>query len=142
MTTIAYRWGVLAADSRMMLGGWKSPYDATKLHRLPDGTVCGVVGEYSLGIAFVEWLQSREVDGRPSLEGASVVHLAKDGTITVHEGGGAFPIGKPDFGAWGSGMPAALAAMHMGADARKAVEIAALLDDSTGGPVVFMKCEV
>lgn len=33
----------------------------------------------------------------------------------------------------------ALAALHMGADAVKAVEIAALLDDSTGGPVVTMK---
>ena len=32
--------------------------------------------------------------------------------------------------------------MYMGADAKKAVEIAALLDDATGGEIVTMKCEI
>lgn len=141
MTTIAFRWGVLATDSRTMLGGWKAPYDVQKLHRMDDGTVCATAGDYTLALAFIEWLQSGEAGDRPSLDGATVIRLLKDGSLFVYEHGGKFTI-KPDFGAWGSGSPAANAAMHMGADARKAVEIAALLDDNTGGPIVTMKCEV
>lgn len=141
MTTIAYRWGVMAADSRAMVGGWKASYGSDKLHRLPDGTVAGVVGEYASAVRFVVWLQSGEAGDNPGLSEASVIRMLKDGSLIIYEENGAFPV-RTEFGAWGSGSPAANAAMYMGADAAKAIEIAALLDDSTGGKVITMKCEV
>jgi ATP-dependent protease HslVU (ClpYQ) peptidase subunit len=141
MTTIAYRWGVLAADSRMMSGGWKHRYSATKLFRLPSGDIAGVVGTYAEAVAFVTWLQNSETGDKPALNEATVIRLRKDGSLTIYEQNASFNI-TTEFGAWGSGSPAANAAMYMGADAAKAVEIAALLDDCTGGEVVTMKCEI
>jgi ATP-dependent protease HslVU (ClpYQ) peptidase subunit len=141
VTTIAFRWGVMAADSRMMNGGWINRYSADKLFRLPDGGVAGVTGTFAEAVAFAKWLQDGESGDRPPLTESTVVRLRKDGTLTIYEQNSSFDIAT-EFGAWGSGSPAANAAMYMGADAAKAVEIAALLDDSTGGKVVTMKCEV
>lgn len=101
VTTIAYRWGVLAADSRAMLGGWKAPYEVTKLFRLPDGSVAGVCGGLADSEAFIRWLAEGEPeDGRPTIEDSTVVRLLKDGSLIIYECGGSFPI-KTDFGAWG-----------------------------------------
>lgn len=141
MTTVAYRWGVLAADSRMMNGGWIHRFSASKLFRLPSGDVAGVTGTYAEAVAFIRWLQNGEVGDRPSLSESTIIRLRKTGSLTIYEAGASFDV-TTEFGAWGSGSPAANAAMYMGADAAKAVEIAALLDDNTGGEVVTMKCEV
>jgi ATP-dependent protease HslVU (ClpYQ) peptidase subunit len=141
MTTVAYRWGTLAADSRMMSNGWIHRYGAEKLHRLPDGGVAGVTGTYAEAMAFIAWLQGGETGEKPPLSESTVIRLRKDGSLTIYEAGASFNV-ETEFGAWGSGSPAANAAMYMGADAAKAVEIASLLDDSTGGKVVTMKCEI
>ena len=136
MTTIAYRNGVLAADSRCMLGGWKSTYPLPKLFRLKDGSVCGICGDYASGLAFKDWLDSDHSNPRPTLAESTVIQMTVDG-LTIHEDGASFPV-TTEFAAWGSGSPAANGALHMGADAVKAVQIAALLDDGTGGDVTFM----
>jgi ATP-dependent protease HslVU (ClpYQ) peptidase subunit len=141
VTTIAYRWGVMAADSQSMCGGWINRYAAEKLFRLPDGGVAGVAGTFAEAVAFVKWLQDGEVGDRPALTESTVIRMRKDGTLTIYEQNASFDL-TTEFGAWGSGSPAANAAMYMGADAARAVEIAALLDDSTGGKIVTMKCEV
>lgn len=141
MTAVAYRYGTLAADSRMMNGGWIHHYTADKLFRLPDGGVAGVTGTYAEAVAFVAWIQAGESGDKPSLTESTIVRLRKDGSLTIYEAGASFNV-TTEFGAWGSGSPAANAAMYMGADAAKAVEIAALLDDCTGGKVVTMKCEI
>ena len=131
----------MAADSRMMNGGWINRYSADKLFRLPGGDVAGVTGTFAEAVAFVKWLQDDEAGDRPPLTESTVIRLRKDGSLTIYEQNASFDV-TTEFGAWGSGSPAANAAMYMGADAAKAVEIAALLDDSTGGKVVTMKCEV
>jgi hypothetical protein len=141
MTTIAFRWGVLASDSMCCRGSWINPYPAEKLFRLPDGGVAGVTGEYAEAMGFVAWLQGHEQADRPPLSEASVIRLHKDGSLTIYEGSASYDI-KPDFAAFGSGGMAANAAMYMGADAAKAIEVASLLDDGTGGKIVTMKCEI
>ena len=137
MTTIVYRDGVMAADSRAMISGWKTGYPLPKLFRLKDGSVCAVCGDYAPAFAFKDWLDTDRVTPRPGLSETTVIHMTADG-VTIHEDGGSFPI-SAHFAAWGSGAPPAYGALHMGADAVKAVEIAALVDDGTGGPVTFMK---
>lgn len=141
MTTVAFRWGVMAADSLSTRNGWVNPYTTEKLHRLPDGTVAGFCGTLSEAMKFVQWLKDGEAGDEPPLTESTVIRLRKDGSLTIYEAGASYDV-KTDFAAWGSGGPAANAAMYMGADASKAVEIAALLDDSTGGKIVSMKCEV
>jgi 20S proteasome alpha/beta subunit len=141
VTTIAYRAGVLAAaDTRSMNGGWINHYTAEKLFRLPDGSIAGVCGTYAEAVRFVRWLQSGEVQPAPDLPESTIIRLHRDGSLTLYEASASFKV-TVDFAAWGSGSPAANAAMYMGASAERAVEVAALLDDSTGGPVVSMKCE-
>lgn len=141
MTTIAYRWGVLASDSMSNNSGWINPYPAEKLFRLPDGTVAGLCGVLSEATKFVQWLQEGEVGDPPGLSEGAVIRLRKDGTLTIYEAGASFDI-KTEFAAWGSGAPVANAAMYMGADAAKAIEVASKLDDRTGGQIVTMKCEI
>jgi len=136
MTTIAYRNGILAADSRCMLGGWKATYPLPKLFRLKDGSVCGICGDYASGLAFKDWLDSDHSNPRPTLPETTVIQMTSDG-VTIHEDGASFPV-VTEFAAWGSGSPAANGALHMGADAVKAVQVAAMLDDSTGGDVTLM----
>jgi hypothetical protein len=141
MTTIAYRWGVLASDSMSNNSGWINPYSAEKLFRLPDGTVAGVCGVLAEATKFVQWLRDGEDGEAPTLSEGCVIRLRKDGTVTIYESGASFDI-KPEFAAWGSGGPVANAAMYMGADAAKAIEVASLIDDRTGGKIVTMKCEI
>ena len=53
------------------------------------------------------------------------------------ENAGWYPL-EGEFHALGAGQPAALAAMHMGASAVKAVEIAIKLDKNSGPPVMSL----
>ena len=141
MTTIAYRDGVVAADSRNFIGGWKQPYPAQKLFRMKDGSVCAVTGDYAVSVSLVRWLETDRTEDQPNLgEGGSVLHFRKGGEIDVYEMSSFFTV-KPEFGAWGSGSPAANAAMFVGADAAKAVEAAAFVDDGTGGEIITMQVE-
>lgn len=141
MTTIAYRDGVLATDSRALVGGWRAPYAVVKMWRLSDGSVVAGSGDLARVTAMKDWLEEGNRDAKqPDLTDASVYHLLKDRTIVVYELGGSFVIAA-DFAAWGSGLPPALGALHMGATAEQAVRIATLVDDGTGGDVVSMKVE-
>lgn len=139
MTTLAYRAGVLAADSLCRVGDWNAPYSIEKLFRMKDGSVCGVCGNYTEAIAFINWLNAKKADSRPSLTGATVVQMTADGVV-VHESEGCYPV-KGEFGAWGSGLPVALGALHMRATAEEAVRVAALVDEGTGGAIVSMKAK-
>lgn len=139
MTTIAYRNGILAADGQAMNGEWIQTGSVRKLHRLSNGSVCGVTGEFTKGLSFLNWLDGDRENPRPEMGDAwRVIELQSDGTLLVHEAGGTF---EPDieFCAWGSGAPPANAAMIMGADATRAVEVAAMIDPNTGGSVCSMK---
>lgn len=65
-------------------------------------------------------------------DGSSGVLIEADGRVREFEGTGELFVDAP-FYAWGSGMPPALAALHMGATAERAVEIAILIDPNSGG---------
>ena len=140
MTTLAYRAGVLAADSLCRVGDWNAPYAVEKLFRMKDGSVCGVCGNYTEALAFIAWLNdSKPKEDRPPLASATVVQMSATGVI-VHESEGCYPV-KGEFGAWGSGMPVALGTLHMRATAEEAVKVASLVDEGTGGAIVSMKAK-
>lgn len=141
MTTLAYRDGVLAADRQMILSDWKVAGSASKIARGPDGALFGCTGDYAVGMRFRRWFEGGR-EGAPPETGEStrVVIVEPDGRVLVFECDSFFEAAGPFF-AWGSGMPPAMAALHMGASAERAVEIAALVDPGTGGGVDVLRLD-
>lgn len=88
------------------------------------------------GLRYIDWLAKPGIEPAPSLDG-TVIHVMPDGTVRYTFGDGWITMDGP-FEAWGSGLPAALGAMHAGASALEAVKIAGLVDVYTGGPYDFM----
>ena len=141
MSVVAYRWGVLAADSRAYGGhGHPSPGFKRKLHRLADGSRVGVVSA-KLGEPerFLAWLRKGRkpeewTGGKPDIRALLVepggrVFLFED---SVWPSG---PISPAEFYAIGSGQEYAIGAMAAGASAPEAVQIAIRFDPHCGGPV-------
>lgn len=137
MTTVAYRNATLAADRRSQVNGWSNTFEVPKVFQLTgpvSGCIAAVTGDYATAIGLIAWLQSPSGD-RPNIgDNARVIVLRAWDDLTIYEGGSLFGI-KTSYAAWGSGMPAASAALIMGASAQRAVEIASMLDDATG-PIV------
>lgn len=137
MTTIAYRAGILAADSWATYSseaGGSRRHICTKLYRKTVGegkkahdVIIGTAGETSPALAFLDWFGS----GRPIPE--VLLQLGGDFSCLVLTPEGLFEADvycrldrvQEEFFAIGSGAKAALAAMHCGKSAIEAVRIAA-----------------
>ena len=146
MTTIAYRDGVMAADKLAVRQDIK--ISSCKVHYF-DGGLIGFAGNFMDCLHFMDWFADKNAEKEPlsftTYEGAadapdvSAIIAYKDGRVeywTHHCQ--PIPIIDP-FIAIGSGAMAAMAAMHMGADALEAIRIASLVDNGTG-PTVDMVC--
>jgi 20S proteasome alpha/beta subunit len=138
MTTVAWKDGILAADSRGTLAGWTVPGAERKLFRLKDGSVAAITGPLANGMQILRWIVGERTSKQPDGD-ARVIIVDAEGRIAVYEDGGFYYEEGLPFAAWGSGMPAALGAMHAGADAPEAVRIAGLVDPATGGAVCFIR---
>lgn len=148
MTTICYRGGVLAADTRLHAGGEVIFQErASKIWRVDHGDtrppmIAGMSGDFSCQEKFEKFLLNN--GGFPEWEqecsGISVSYSDPDPTVRVYGRFGGRYVVAP-FVALGSGSAAALAAMHMGADARRAVEIAMLVDPFTGGEIDVLRLD-
>lgn len=146
MSVVVYCRGVLAADSKAYGGKYQtSPGAKRKAHRLSDGTRVGVVSS-TIGMPerFVAWLDAGADpkewgEGSPDVRAIIVrpngdVFLADEG---LHFSG---PI-DCEFYAIGSGSDYAMGALAMGANANRAVEIAAQFDPHCGAPVTILQPE-
>jgi ATP-dependent protease HslVU (ClpYQ) peptidase subunit len=142
MTTVAYRNGIMAADTMALRGS--IPRICKKLYRLGD-TIIGLAGNLSDGLVFIDWWERGHdiadwpifhmYRGNEDAPDISALVLTADGLDLWTEHAQPIPI-LDDFFAIGSGTAAAMAAMHMGADPIRAVEIAMLVDYSTGGDIM------
>jgi hypothetical protein len=147
MTTIAYRDGILAADSRLTVdsGSGARKHFCRKLFRkrITEGkkaydVVIATAGESSPGMVFVDWYGS----GKPVPD--LFLHIGGDFTCLVLTPKGLFEYDlycrgeliEEEFYAVGSGSMAAIAAMHCGKSALEAVRIASRIDPFTGGRIV------
>lgn len=136
MTTIAYRNGVLAADSQATDDGLK--YETPEKIQRHGNTAYAVAGNLACGLKMIGWLLRNNhnpwCDEDCPLDDETVVvtlHLDSS-TLEVWEHPG-WPVTVTDaFAAWGSGAAIAIGAMAMGATAREAVDVAAKWDDGTG----------
>ncbi len=139
MTTLAWRAGVLAADSQGTIGGTIVPGACRKVWRSDDGRLIGVTGETAQWAVLVRiLLAGATVGDLPKVTDARVVVVHADGRVIVHEGESWYDCGDAPYLAWGSGMDSALGAMAVGASAKRAVEAAISCDVNSGGDVQYV----
>lgn len=143
MTSIAYKDGIVAADSREIWAG--SISRCAKLFRkrvARRDVVFATAGDSYTGMIFVDWYGSG-----PTLP-AAFSHLDKDDDfeVMILDRGKVFVANRHcrplqidlPFFALGSGTDACMAAMHCGKSAREAIRVACLIDPNSAPPIVTM----
>lgn len=135
MTVIAWDGKTLAADKAATNVGFSST--VTKIYRVPAGLV-GFAGNGDAAMQLLQWFrEGMDVKNYPECQkgeddAASAIFVSKDGSVY---GFGSSPWPQRNENvcqAFGSGRDYALAAMHLGFDARRAVEVAIALDNDCG----------
>lgn len=141
MSTIAYRDGVMAADTAICVGGSLCG-GFVKVATGPNGDLAGAAGDATYAHAFLRWFEAGEAGEPPparetdrNIDRAIIVRKEKPNTVLVYEPGGVY-MAKASMFAIGSGRSEALGAMLAGANAVRAIHIAIALDPHTGGDVV------
>ena len=154
MTTIAWKNGVLASDSRVTVeseaGGSRS-FNCDKLFRKrvmfngrEQEVLLATAGEAAAGELFVEWFGSTKeasemrdsfVLGQADF---TILIVTEDGLFEADKWCKLSPV-KEDVYAIGSGSKVALGAMAAGASAARAVEIACKYDPYSAAPIHTMR---
>lgn len=152
MTVVVVRDGVMASDSRATIeseaGGIRFVH-CEKIYKIPElGMIVGVAGDGFAALRFVEWLRTRPTKkGRKKRDDMLVIGEADFSAIVLHKDGKLEEYDRwltPEdvlldvnqYYAIGCGAKAALGAMAMGADAKRAVEVACGIDPFCSLPVV------
>lgn len=137
MTTVAASLDFMEIAADSMCSGDDIHYLVDKL-RKGKVSVYGSAGDWDKILKFYEALEGKgELDSDCDIE---VLELRHDG-LWVYEGTLIPARLKNRFYAIGTGAGYALAAMHLGKSPREAVQIAALFDPGTGGPIDVLKLE-
>lgn len=136
MTIIAYRNGILAADTSTTVDGCVLP-GRIKIVRRDDGALIAACGACGYGDAFRAWASAGEVGEPPKVADASAgVIFMRGGLVRVFDcDEGAYTIAPPYF-ALGSGMAFALGALYAGATAEQAAKAAIEHDSKSNGSVM------
>lgn len=146
MTTIAYRDGVLAADSRAYSGDKVPIGFKKKIHRLVDGARFGVsttsVGGDQLIRRWIEGGCKEVANDSLKPESFTAILVKADGSVFYANNNLEWsgPL-SAEFIAIGSGEQFALGAMAMGATAEEAVEAAIRLDPWSDGEITVLRRE-
>jgi 20S proteasome alpha/beta subunit len=138
VTTVAYKDGVLASDSRVTSGTFIYPGAYDKVFRIPDGSLYAFCGRVEAGMRLLKSLMDDE-DPPQWKSAATGIHIHTNGQIWTYEGGGLWLRDKGKYAAWGSGSPYAYGAMAANADAVEAVRIAKKFDNASGGSVKALR---
>jgi len=136
VTTIAYRDGIMAADSSTYIhgGACRLPGAVKKIWRMKNGAVMGPAGSYRDSHALMRWFEKGEKDDPPSTGEVTALIISADRRVILVDGEAYREVAAP-FYAIGSGADAALGAMYAGASAAEAISIAAKIDPYTGGEI-------
>ena len=152
MTTIAFKDGIMAADSLATSDDFVASAQVQKLFRLPTGALLGVAGDSDTRdlVAFFSSLKKQdELPSRDTLanlrtDAAFLFARAKDkllcGVIQQINGtwcAALYP--RHQYSATGSGRDFAMGAMGFGASAVSAVKVAIKFDPSSGGRVRMLR---
>ena len=137
MTIIAWDGKTLAADKRATHCSYKGS-SVTKIHTW-EGGLCGFAGDMDTAVTLLAWLRAGAVPSEfPQIQcedPSTLLVIYADGRVAEY-GRTPFPMFlEGPFHAVGSGKSYALAAMHLGKNARKAVEVACALDSYCGNGI-------
>lgn len=148
MTTIAIKKGMIASDAQTTTHteeGGSRLFKCVKLYRKFVGTdkeaILGTSGESFSSLVFVDWYGTDAPRPEVLLTGEAdftVIALTHAGLFEYDKWCRGEEIIEPMY-AIGSGAKAALGAMHAGCSAKRAVEIACLIDPFSRPPVTVMK---
>lgn len=139
MTTIAYRDGVMAADTQET--GDCTKQRAPKMVRLPCGGVAGGAGYVIPLKRGLAWL-AKPKGQPPKLKGAQILVAYGDGRVGYYADKDWTFCEVHEPYAIGSGTQAAMAAMcYFQTSACEAVEAATTADPNTSGPVEVMRVQ-
>lgn len=142
MTVIAWDGKTLAADKASSNNGHLST--TTKIYRVPGGVV-GFSGDADKATDLLQWFRNgRDATKYPDTQkdgGADALFIDDTGKVYKFDKS-AHPARCEDaFSAMGSGRDYALAAMHLGHGAMKAVEVACALDCYCGKGIDSLELE-
>lgn len=140
MSTIAYRDGIMAADSLCV--GADTRWGEVEKIIAGDGCMGGAVGPAAAAASYCRWITDRCTDDDmyfgDAFDDAEGLLVLADRTIWCWSGKRRlFKLDTP-FTAIGSGAKIAMGAMAMGASAEKAVQIASQFDVYTGGRITTL----
>lgn len=139
MTCIAYRDGIMAADSDMIIGGVKSP--CSKIAK-KNGFLVGLCGSDCPPLdEFLAAFGDQDDEARRLMKEFNFIALVvtPQGEMQLWNNKMVFEPLKTEFYAIGSGGEVALGAMDAGASATRAVKAARRWVDSVGGRIVRRK---
>lgn len=147
MTTIAFKDGILAADSRVTHGDAGATV-GTKLFRKRIARrehLIAVAGDLYTAMIFVDWYGKGEIKRPEQFD--NLIDAGEDFGVLVWDGRHLHEYNRHCRGLiveeayWsiGSGAPYALAAMDCGKSAREAVRVACKRDNHSGLPVSWMR---
>ena len=130
MTTIAYKDGVMAADSGSWIGDLVAN-GVVKVARGADGSLYGVTGYAGPCSGFIRWVNGGEKGAMPEPQETDIkdnastfiVLIARpDGEVQILSAYGVEDCGKLPFMAVGAGCVGAMCAMAVGASPQRAVQ--------------------
>lgn len=131
MTTIAYRDGVLAADS--LATDDSGSIQVHKALILPNGDVAGGCGDLNEVTQALHWLSKGRRGRAPAMTNACILYTVNG---VAHLAGGGWPgVQVKGFAAIGSGAQGAMVAMKLGLSAADAVAAVSGVDHCTGGEI-------
>lgn len=139
MTTVAYRDGVLAADTLTTANGNVDGY-LPKISRV-GRVLVGFAGSIPVGLKFRQWVADG-MHGDSPYEGGDTGNglVVSDAGIVCWSGKGQWPV-TTGYYALGSGSDIAMGAMEHGATAEEAVRIAARVNVDTGGEITVLRLD-
>lgn len=144
MSTVVYKNGVMAADTRAWSGDPAPIGQKMKIHRLDDGSLLGVTTSLpGHAEAVVKWFKDGRVEGlEPAEADFAALHVLQNGEVYYYADRWT-PSGPltGDHFAIGSGARYAVGAMTYGASASEAVRVAIQNDVFSGAPVSLLRLE-
>lgn len=142
MTTIAFRSGIMCADTQAYMGrGEPGHARKSKVYRLGDGSLLGVSSSIiGAAVRLVPWVEAgcdheawsiiKDYESELRFE---MIHVRRDGEMRVWNDAYTPTTIEVEYYAIGSGAPYALGAMAAGVTAKGAVAIACQFDNFSGG---------
>jgi hypothetical protein len=136
MTTIAYKDGVMCADSLVNSNGCRIAY-VTKILK-HDGWLFGASGTLADHQAFLRWAVTDRTDDPPQMHEDTACIMCQGTTVRAFERGKWDELNMP-FYAIGSGAVYAMGAMQCGASAGQALAASVALDCYSGGEITELR---